>query len=170
LLTRTLEGLMSLIAEALGRLIEMRQREGEALADELRGQCDVIETNLVAVEARAPQVVANYRDRLTQRVNELTAAAQISIDAEHLAREVAIFAERSDITEELTRLRGHIAQFRQALGATGAVGRKLDFIAQEMLREGNTTAAKCNDADIANAVVDIKSAIDRIKEQVQNIE
>ena len=101
---------------------------------------------------------------------ELTARAKIDIDEESLAREVALFAERSDIAEEISRLSAHLAQFTQACEATEPMGRKLDFIAQEMLREANTIASKAGDAQIARAVVDIKTAIDRIKEQAANVE
>jgi uncharacterized protein (TIGR00255 family) len=103
-------------------------------------------------------------------VAELVASAEISLDEQDLAREVAVFAERSDISEELSRLTGHIGQFRTVLEGEDRPGRKLDFLAQEMLREANTIASKANDVEIARSVVEIKSAVDRIKEQVQNVE
>jgi uncharacterized protein (TIGR00255 family) len=167
---RTKEGLMALIGQALEALVEMRRQEGGALKADLLGNCSAIESNLEAVRARAPAVVVDYQQRLGQRVTELTRAGQVDIDQDQLAREVAIFAERCDIAEEITRLTGHIEQFRQTVTAPEPTGRKLDFIAQEMLREANTIAAKAGDAEIGRAVVDIKTSIDRIKEQVQNVE
>ena len=118
----------------------------------------------------APQVLEDYHERLKKRVEKLTASARLTLDAQDLAREVALFAERSDIAEELSRLGSHLTQFRAALNGEEQPGRKLDFIAQEMLREANTIGAKANDAAIAQAVVETKTAIDRIKEQVQNLE
>jgi uncharacterized protein (TIGR00255 family) len=115
-------------------------------------------------------VIQEYHERLSARVKQLTEQARLQIDQEALGREVAIFAERSDIAEEISRLTGHVEQFRQTVDAPEPSGRKLDFIAQEMLREANTIASKAGDTDIGRAVVDIKTAIDRIKEQVQNAE
>lgn len=166
----TYSGLMELIAKALEGLIEMRQQEGQAIKTELLKYCNQIEQKLSAVEARAPNVIRDYQERLLARVEELTHMGNLQIDKDSLAREVAIFAERCDIAEELARLGGHVEQFRQALSADEPVGRKLDFITQEMLREANAIASKANDTDIARAVVDTKTAIDRIKEQVQNLQ
>lgn len=162
--------LAALIDAALDALVDMRGNEGEAIAEDLRANCDVIEVQLAAVAGRVPNVVRSYQERLQARVAELTNAGTVRVDEESLAREVAVFAERSDIAEEIARLRGHVGQFREALAQGGAAGRKLDFIAQEMLREANTMASKANDADIARCVVEMKTAIDRIKEQVQNLE
>jgi len=166
----THDGLMKLVDEALEALVAMRRVEGAALEAELLAQCDVVESCLDVVRTRAPEVIKDYQERLTQRVRELLAGGRADIDAELLAREVAIFAERCDVTEEVARLSGHIEQFRQATTTNEAAGRKLDFVAQEMLREANTIASKANDADIAQAVVEMKTAIDRIKEQVANVE
>ena len=168
LVQRTKAGLMALISQALDALVEMRAREGEALRDDLLKNCDMLEENLRLAAERAPQVVADYQQRLAGRVKELVDEVKVRIDDEHLAREVAIFAERCDIAEEIARLTGHLDQFRSAVERDGAVGRKLDFIAQEMLREANTIGSKANDAEIARACVEIKTGIDRIKEQVQN--
>jgi len=162
--------LTDLISQALERLMEMRDQEGKALAEELLGQCDQVSRSLAAVQARAPEVIKDYQQRLTDRVAELVNEARVEIDADTLAREVAIFAERSDITEEITRLNGHVDQFRQAAEAAQPAGRKLEFIAQEMLREANTIASKANDSEIAQQVVIMKTAIDRLKEQVANVE
>ena len=170
LLEKTHEGLMALACQALDQLMDMRHREGAALKADLVGQIEVIERSLMLVAARSPEVVKDYHQRLAARVAELTNAGRIDIDSDSLAREVAIFAERCDIAEEIARLTGHMKHFRQAMASPEPAGRKLDFIAQEMLREANTIGSKANDADIARAVVEMKTAVDRIKEQVQNAE
>jgi uncharacterized protein (TIGR00255 family) len=167
---KTADGLLALIDEALEELIQMRRREGEALAEDLLVNADKIETELAGIAARAGDVVKLYHEKLAARVEELTRQAKIRLDEETLAREVAIFAERSDIAEELSRLGTHVAEFRILCDGEDAVGRKLDFMSQEMLREANTIASKGSDAEIARAVVDIKTAIDRIKEQAANVE
>jgi uncharacterized protein (TIGR00255 family) len=167
---QTREGLLELIAAAIGNLTEMRRREGQSLASDLAAQCDAVEQGLSRVAERAPAVVEGYRHRLAARVRELTSDGQLAVDQDSIAREVAVFAERCDIAEEIARLRGHVEHFRRAAASSGPAGRKLEFIAQEMLREANTIASKANDSDIAQTVVEIKTAIDRIKEQVQNVE
>lgn len=170
------DGLMRLIGEALDGLVDMRTHEGQALKEELTLLCDQIAAGVEVVRAKAPQVVMDYQQRLTARVTELLRDGRAKIDQDVLAREVAIFAERCDVAEELSRLTGHVAQFRKAVnaetpaGPAGSAGRKLDFIAQEMLREANTIASKANDAETARQVVAMKTAIDRIKEQVANVE
>jgi len=166
----TRQTLFELVDRAIDELLGMRTREGEALAVDLRANCDALEQALGTIKDRAPMVLTEYHERLAQRVAELTNAGQVDIDADVLAREVAIYAERSDVAEEITRLSGHLDQFRQAVAGGGAVGRRLDFIAQEMLREANTIGSKSGDAATARAVVDIKTAVDRLKEQVQNAE
>ena len=115
-------------------------------------------------------VIADYHDRLKVRVENLLAQAKLKLDEDLLAREVAIYAERSDIAEEVSRLTAHLVQFRECCEKGGPVGRRLDFVTQEMLREANTIGSKSADATIADSVIDIKCAIDRIKEQVQNVE
>ena len=167
---RTRQGLMSVIAQAVDQVAAMRRQEGQVIRKDLEGHCNVIERCADRIKKRSPQVVVDYQQRLQARVEELTREAKVHIDAEHLAREVALFAERSDVAEELSRLGGHVEQFRQAMDSKEPAGRKLEFIAQEMLREANTLASKANDARIAQAVVEIKTAVDRIKEQVQNVE
>jgi uncharacterized protein (TIGR00255 family) len=163
-------GLMQLIDEAIGQVLKMQAEEGASIAKDLLGWCGSIKAKLVEVARRAPQVVTDYQQRLLRRVAELTASAKLEVDPDSLAREVAVFAERSDIAEELSRLASHLAQFGGVLSGEDQPGRKLDFIAQEMLREANTISAKANDAAITQGVVEIKTAIDRIKEQVQNLE
>ena len=167
---RTTDGLIALVKKALAALVAMRTKEGHALAGNLLDNCTVIQEQLALVAKRSPSVVAEYQLRLSARVQELTRAAQLEMDSAMLAREVAIFAERSDINEEISRLTGHVEQFRAAANGDEPAGRKLDFIAQEMLREANTIASKANDGEIARAAVEMKTAIDRIKEQVQNAE
>lgn len=164
------DGFVALICEALDGLIEMRQREGQALVADLLAQCDVVEENLSTVVKRAPEVLNDYHQRLASRAEELANAGRANIDADVLAREVAIFADRCDLAEEVSRLGEHLKQFRLATETVGPAGRKLDFIAQEMLREANTIASKANDAEIARCVVEIKTAIDRVKEQAANVE
>lgn len=166
----TADGLLALIDQALEGLIEMRRREGESLATDLLDNAEKIETELKGIAARAGDVVKLYHEKLAARVEELTSQAKIRLDEETLAREVAIFAERSDIAEELSRLGTHVTEFRKLCKTDESVGRKLDFMSQEMLREANTIASKGSDAEIARAVVDIKTAIDRIKEQAANVE
>ena len=166
----TRDGLMQLVDKALDDLTAMRSREGEALREDLLGQCDVIESNLAAVRQRVPEVVKDYQQRLATRVQDLLDGGRANLDADVLAREVALFAERSDVAEEVQRLAGHVEQFRQSADSTEPAGRKLDFIAQEMLREANTIGSKANDAQIARAVLEIKTAVDRIKEQAANAE
>jgi len=164
----------NLLDEALGKLRKMRLAEGEALRADLLGQLDRVAGQLEIIAARAPVVVTEYQQRLADRVSQLLAGQQLELEADALAREVALFADRSDINEEIARLRSHLDQFRASLSDSPddeavQVGRRLDFVAQELLREANTIASKSNDATISRASVEIKSAIDRIKEQVQNV-
>lgn len=155
--------------EAVSRLIAMREREGEALAADLEQRIARIDSFRAAAAARAPEVVEEYRQRLTRRLEELLPPTN-PVDPQRLAQEVALFADRADITEETQRLASHIAQFRQALRSDEAVGRKLDFLVQELGREVNTIGSKANDAVLAAAVVEAKSELEKIREQVQNLE
>ena len=165
------EVVLELTRRALDGLRAMRGREGAMLLGDLMNQTAAISTHLAAVRERAPRVLHHYHDRLAARVNELLAKSELTIAREELAKEVAVFAERSDISEELTRLTHHVEQFEAACrDGEEAVGRRLDFVAQEMLREANTIGSKANDAEIAAHIVEIKGAIDRLKEQVQNVE
>ena len=164
--------LLELLDEACTHLLEMRTREGEAVRAELAAFGARMRTLLDAISARAPEVVDLYRDRLHQRVETLLSEVGANLEESDLVREVAIFAERSDIAEEILRLGGHIDQFYDLLGTDSGepVGRTLDFLTQEMLREANTIASKSSDAEITRAVVEIKGLIDRIKEQAANVE
>ena len=166
----TREGLMELIGRAMDGLVGMRECEGRGLREDLLKNCDLVTKSVAKVAARAPEAVKDYQRRLTARVEELTRGTDAAADPHALAAEVAIFAERSDISEEVARLKLHLEQFRQNVSGDEPAGRKLDFIAQELLREANTIASKCNDTETACEVVEIKTAIDRIKEQVHNVE
>ncbi len=167
---KTADGLLELIDKALDELMEMRTREGQAIINDLETNAAVIEQNLAAISQRTGDVLKLYHEKLKSRVDELLSQAKLNLNEETLAREVAVFAERSDIAEEISRLTMHLKEFRGVCQADEPMGRKLDFMAQEMLREANTIASKGSDADIAHRVVDIKTAIDRIKEQAANVE
>ena len=155
---------------ALEKLQAMRQAEGRSLHVDLNKHLAVIRVSLAEVSKMAPVVVEEYQRKLAARVNQLISKAEFRIEEKDLIREVALFAEKADISEEIQRLTTHIEAFDRACNSTEHAGRKLDFITQEMLREANTIASKANDAHVASHVVEIKSAIDRIKEQVQNVE
>ena len=159
-----------LTAKAIDKLSAMRKKEGEVLFVDLLKQLTHMRSNLKEIATLAPGVVEDYHRRLRERVNKLLAQAEVQVSQVDLIKEVAVFAERADIAEEITRLTAHLNSFEQSCRETEHGGRKLDFIAQEMLREANTIAAKANDAEIAKRIVEIKGAIDRVKEQVQNIE
>ena len=159
-----------LTKKALDVLIQMRRREGQALYEDFIHQVQTIRTGLNKISQTAPDVVRSYQTKLTQRIAELLSGTSVTLSQEDLAREVAIFAERCDISEEIVRLRSHLDSFEEICQADVQSGRRLDFIAQEMLREANTIGAKASDVTIGQTVVDIKTAIDRIKEQAQNVE
>jgi uncharacterized protein (TIGR00255 family) len=156
--------------QAIEKLNGMRAREGQSLFTELMRHTKVISDNVAEIAKRAPSVVEDYHKRLSQRVNLLMSKAELKVNEADLIKEVAVFAERADICEEIQRLTHHLDAFEQACRHGEHAGRKLDFITQEMLREANTIASKANDALIARHIVEIKGAIDRLKEQVQNVE
>ena len=162
-----------LVEDATERLLAMRVTEGKSLADDLLKHLDQVRDRMQRIGERAPSVIGEYQERLRARMDELLRKAELKADEAMLIREVAVFAERADISEEVSRMAGHVEQFREIIRAEkedGPVGRTLDFLAQEMLREANTIGSKSNDAQISRAMIDAKSAIDRIKEQVQNVE
>lgn len=161
---------LKLTQSAIDELQKMRTVEGRALAEDLRTHCGLVRTHVDAIRLRAPGVVREYRDRLLARVRELIAGSTITLAEADLLREVSVYAERSDIAEELARLSSHLEQFDASIGGSEPAGRKLDFIAQEMLREANTIGSKAGDAEIARRTIEVKGSIDRIKEQVQNVE
>ncbi len=171
-LERLKESLIVLLDQACEQLVVMRDREGERLLEDLMTHHAVITERLATIQGRAPQVVAEYQDRLEERIKTLLANKGVAFEPAELIREVAIFAEKSDIAEELNRLQGHMDQFVDLLSDDDdrPTGRTLDFLAQEMLREANTIASKSSDSLISRLTVEMKGAIDRIKEQVQNVE
>jgi uncharacterized protein (TIGR00255 family) len=156
--------------EAAQALNSMRTQEGAALLKDLRDLADAIATRLDAIAARAPQVVAEYRQRLRERVNQALSELNVTVEPADLVREITLFCDRSDISEEIVRMRSHVEQFRSTLSLRESSGRKLEFIVQEMGRETNTIGSKANDVDIAREVVEIKTDLERIREQVQNVE
>ena len=156
------------LAAALAELIRMREREGQHLAGDLRARLEVIRAALREVRVLFPEVVKKYRLALLERINK--AGLDLSIDDERLLKEVAIFADRSDVSEELTRLESHLAQFAENLQKEEPVGRALEFITQEIFRELNTLGAKSNDAAISQHVVLGKAELEKIREQIQNVE
>lgn len=158
------------VSEALTALAKMRAEEGEALAADLLANCEAIAGHLDGVIRRAPEVSHAYRDRLVERVNKALGELNVSVEPADLIREVAVFADRTDIAEETVRLRSHVDQFTTAVGLPESSGRKLEFITQEMGREVNTIGSKANDAEISQRVVEMKTALERIREQVQNVE
>ena len=167
---RMRQAALALTQEALDQLSVSRGEEGKILTEDLLANCDHITEELSTIGERVNSVVADYHNRLKERVENLLAQAKLKLDEDLLSREVAIFAERSDIAEEVSRLGAHLQQFRECCEKGGPVGRRLDFVTQEMLREANTIASKGTDAAIAHSVIEIKCAIDRVKEQVQNVE
>lgn len=171
-LHRAREAFLPLLDRACNALVAMRQTEGAALREELLRQREFIAERLALIEQRAPQVVSDYENRLRTRIEALLQAAEMRCEPAELIREIAVYAERTDIAEEITRLRGHLEQFAELLSQPESrpIGRTLDFLAQELLREANTIASKSPDGEISRATVEIKGAIDRIKEQVQNVE
>ncbi len=156
------------VEQAIAGVTAMREQEGSRLAEDMGSRLDVLADLLVKVEQRSPQVVEDYRERLQTRLHELL--QDNMIEPSRLAQEVAMFADRSCISEEIVRLRSHFVQFKKLLKAEDAVGRKLDFLVQEMNREVNTIGSKANDAEMAILVVDMKSELEKIREQAQNIE
>ena len=155
---------------AVASLDGMREREGRALASDLTDRLERLRSIAKKVESRAPEVVETHRRRLRERAERLRTAAELEVDPSRLEQEIALFAERSDICEELTRIGSHCAQFAGLLSRDEAIGRRLDFLLQEMAREANTIGAKSPDAPIAHGIVDMKAEIERMREQVQNVE
>lgn len=154
--------------EALNMLVDMREREGSKLNKNILLKCDYIKSSLDKIEEKSSLVVNEYKEKLTERLKDLLQDYQI--DENRIAMEVALFADKSCIDEEIVRLNSHIVQLKHTLDLNEPVGRKLDFIIQEMNREANTIASKSTNLDITQLVLNIKSEIEKIREQVQNIE
>ncbi len=158
------------VIEAVEKLTAMRSEEGRAMAADLEANCGLIAEKLAAIERQAPLVIEAYQNRLTERLNRLLAQHEVQVEPADVIREVGIFAERSDISEEIVRLRSHIAQFLDVMRNEEHAGKKLEFLTQEMFREANTIGSKAGDSEIAHRVVEIKAAVERIREMVQNVE
>lgn len=161
---------LGITRQAIDKLKKMRAAEGAALAADMENNCGSIKKDLEQIRGRSDLVVQEYRRKLRKRIDSLLADAKLKLDEDTLAREAAIFADRSDISEEIARLDSHLQQFAESCTSDEQSGRRLDFISQEMLREANTIASKASDVEIVRLVVSIKCSIDRIKEQVQNVE
>ncbi len=156
------------LEQALDNLIAMRETEGATLKDNLVGMLDNIENEMSVVKERAPLVPQEYKEKLEARLSVLLQGD--AVDPQRLAQEVAFFADKCSVDEEITRMYSHISQFRDILEKGEAVGRKLDFLVQEMNREANTTGSKANDITLTGSVLNIKSEIEKIREQIQNLE
>ena len=157
------------LEEALQSLVEMRGTEGEAMKVDMLSNIGTIETELASIEKLAPTVSEAYSKRLTDRINKLLEKFEVTVTASDVIKEVGVFADRTDVSEETVRLATHLEQFRLVIQEP-TPGKKLDFLVQEMLRETNTIGSKANNSDIAKHVVEIKTAIERIREMVQNVE
>lgn len=156
------------LVKAVSQLVEMRRVEGERLTKDLLGRVDTVDSINQEITKRSPIVVEEYRERLANRMKELL--GDLNVDESRIANEVAFFADRCSITEENVRLKSHLEQVRESLKADESVGRKLDFLVQEINREINTIGSKANDLEISNKVIEAKSEVEKIREQVQNIE
>jgi len=162
------EAVLTVAKKAIDSFVSMREVEGEKLANDVRSRVETILGLVEIVEKRSPETVKAYRERLEARIKELLEDAKV--DEQRLITETAIFADKVAVAEETVRLRSHIDQLCRLISGNGSIGKKLDFIVQEMNRETNTIGSKCQDVEIAHTVVDIKSEIEKIREQIQNIE
>jgi uncharacterized protein (TIGR00255 family) len=162
--------LAAVVTAALGRLQAARREEGRAMAEELRALGRSIGAHLTRIAERGPAIVTAYERRLTDRIQVMVQEKGVAIEPRDLIREVAIFAERADISEETVRLRAHLAQFDAVIDEPESSGRKLEFVVQEMGRETNTIGSKANDVEISRSVVEIKGLLERIRELIQNVE
>lgn len=160
--------LLKAVSEAMDAVKEMRRSEGERMKKDILNRAELIRTMVEAVEERAPVVVEEYRNRLRSRISELLRSTDL--DENRFNAEVLYYADRSSVTEEIVRLKSHLEQLEQILSQDDSIGRKLDFLVQEMNREANTIGSKSGDLTIVNLVVNMKSEIEKIREQVQNIE
>jgi uncharacterized protein (TIGR00255 family) len=158
------------VGEALAHLAQMRIEEGRSMSNDLTANARAIALELSKVELRAPVVVEAYRSRLTERLNKVLAEVGVRAEEADVVREAAVFADRSDISEEIVRLRSHLEQIDGVMASDESQGRKLEFLIQEMFRETNTIGSKANDAEIARHVIEMKTAIERMREMIQNVE
>jgi uncharacterized protein (TIGR00255 family) len=162
------ETIRPVLREATDRFVAMREAEGARLTSDIESRMKTILTNVGKIEERSPRTVEEYKNRLVARINELI--GQVQIDPQRILTEAAIFADRIAVAEETVRLRSHIAEMAEMMESNGGIGRKLDFIVQELNREANTIGSKAQDAEIAHLVIEMKGEIEKIREQVQNIE
>lgn len=162
--------LAKVAGQAIAALQATRAEEGRLMGEELRSLIAEVGRSLAEVEARGPEIVINYQSRLRERVQSLVAGFGVTIEAKDLIREVAILAERADVSEEITRLRAHLAQFAAVLDEAESGGRKLEFIVQEMGRETNTIGSKSNDVEVSRSVFAMKGALEKVRELIANIE
>ena len=160
--------LLPALEEAVSRFVAMRETEGEALKKDILAKGQRIFDLVQTVKARSPLVVEEYREKLNNRLKDLL--GNVDVDPQRIATEIAIFADRGCVDEEITRLESHLVQLADILDTGGQVGRKLDFLIQEMNRESNTIASKANDIQIVQATIELKSEIEKIREQIQNLE
>lgn len=158
------------LKSALENLGRMRSDEGRAMAADLMQNCRSVAESLDRIERRAPMVVEDYRTRLFDRLKRTLGELGVHLEPGDVIREVGLFTDRSDISEEIVRLRSHLVQFQETINLPESAGRKLDFLTQEMFRETNTIGSKANDVEIARHVIEIKTAVERIREMIQNIE
>ena len=156
------------VGTALRAFAAMRAREGEALMVDFIRRSEVLHRHVEAIATRAPQVPVNYREQLMKRLRD--AGLELDLNDERVLREIALFADRADVTEEITRLRSHFDQFTSLLRSEGEIGRKAEFILQEVGREVNTIGSKANDLAIARAVIELKNELERVREQMANVE
>ena len=165
-------GIEAAIDQALANLEQMRNVEGQSLASEMNNRLQTIQQRIPVIESAAAGLVDAYQQRLQKRISELTSRSgqPIELDPTRLAQEVAYLADRSDITEELARLRSHVEQFREALESNEEVGKRLDFLLQELNREANTVLSKSTEISIKEAALAIKAEVEKLREQVQNVE
>lgn len=155
-------------ADAVDSFIAMREREGEKLKDDILSRCDLIIENVAFIEERSPQTVIEYNNKLLERMQNVL--SDVQVDEQRLLTEAAIYADKIAVAEETVRLRSHIGQMHEFMKSDVAIGRKMDFLVQEFNREANTIGSKAQDVEIARRVIDIKSEVEKIREQVQNIE
>ncbi len=158
------------LIEAMTHLHKMRNDEGRSMANDLKANLKAVGEELGHIELRAPLTIGAYRARLEERLKRVLAEYEVSLSASDLIREISIFTERSDISEEIVRLKSHLEQFDSIMDQEDSAGRKLEFLTQEMLRETNTIGSKSSDLEIARHVIEIKAVIERIREMIQNVE
>ena len=162
--------LLEVTGQAVDELVRMRRTEGEHITAVLVEIVEVVERLLQEVRAGLPVMLDTYRERLTQRMKDLLSGSGVSVDPDVLVREVAVFAERSDVAEEIARLESHLGQFKENLSRDEPMGRQLEFLVQEMFREANTMASKAGGVEVTRLVLELKGHVDRLKEQVLNVE